>query len=43
MDNLDDLFGDGDADGINAAIAASLDTDALFQRIECSHLVGCCQ
>ncbi|THX79645.1 hypothetical protein D6D05_04871 [Aureobasidium pullulans] len=43
MDNLDDLFGDGDADGINAAIAASLDTDALFQRIERSHIVGCCQ
>ncbi|KAI5206129.1 hypothetical protein E4T39_02649 [Aureobasidium subglaciale] len=43
MDNLDDLFGDADADGINAAIAASLDTDALFQRIERSHIVGCCQ
>ncbi|KAI5239334.1 hypothetical protein E4T43_06859 [Aureobasidium subglaciale] len=43
MDNLDDLFGDADADGINAAIAASLDTDALFQRIERSHIIGCCQ
>ncbi|KAI5245922.1 hypothetical protein E4T42_06598 [Aureobasidium subglaciale] len=43
MDSLDDLFGDADADGINAAIAASLDTDALFQRIERSHIVGCCQ
>ncbi|KAH0011805.1 hypothetical protein KCU78_g9919, partial [Aureobasidium melanogenum] len=40
MDNLDDLFGE---EGINAAIAATFDTDALSQRIERSHIVGCCQ
>jgi hypothetical protein len=39
-DNLDELFSD---EGINAAIAATFDTDALSQRIERSHIVGCCQ
>ncbi|KAH0294203.1 hypothetical protein M436DRAFT_81910 [Aureobasidium namibiae CBS 147.97] len=42
MENIDvdELFGE---ESINAAIAATFDTDALFQRIERSHIVGCCQ
>lgn len=43
MDAMDDLFGDDDNDGLNAAIAATLDSDVLRQRIEQTHAVGCCQ
>ncbi|GAB7348668.1 hypothetical protein MBLNU459_g7031t1 [Dothideomycetes sp. NU459] len=58
MDDMDDLFGDGDGDGntdaLNTgltdglaegltALAAALDSDALLQRVEHSHMIGCCQ
>lgn len=43
MDNIDDLFGDGDNEGLNAALAATLDNDVLRQRVEESHILGCCQ
>lgn len=43
MDNIDDLFGDGDNEGLNAALAATLDSDTLRQRIEESHIIGCCR
>ena len=43
LDNIDDLFGDGDNEGINAALAATLDSDILRRRVEESHIVGCCR
>lgn len=43
MDNIDDLFGDGDNEGLNAALAATLDSDTLRQRIEESHIIGSCR
>lgn len=43
MDNIDDLFGDGNDDTLDAALAATLDSDALRQRVEESHIIGCCR
>jgi len=43
MNDIDDLFGDGDSDGLNAALTATLDIDILRQRVEEAHIVGCCR
>lgn len=42
-DMMDDLFGDGDNEGLNAALAATMDSDILRQRVEETHRIGCCQ
>ncbi|KAL1306804.1 hypothetical protein AAFC00_005461 [Neodothiora populina] len=43
MDNIDDLFGDGDNEDLNAALAATLDSDTLRRRVEEAHRIGCCR
>lgn len=47
MDNMDDLFGEGDGEHMGAAMVSTMpqapDSKALILQVEQSHITGCCK